>query len=77
MDRVTAPTQIDHMAARRPTTLAGWAIALSGVIVLGAELDVPIFVGVPTLLMAVAAGTCWVSARRAAHGDPMAALRQQ
>jgi ABC-type antimicrobial peptide transport system permease subunit len=57
--------------------LAGWAIALSGVLVLGAELDVPTFVGAPALLMAVAAGTCWFSARRAAHGDPMAALRQQ
>jgi predicted permease len=56
---------------------AGWTLALSGVIVLGAELDVPVFVGVPALLMAIAAGTCWLSARRGAHGDPMAALRQQ
>ena len=56
---------------------AGWSIALSGVILLGADLDVPIFVGVPLLLMAVAAAACWLSARRAAHGDPMLALRQQ
>jgi ABC-type lipoprotein release transport system permease subunit len=56
---------------------AGWTLAVSGVIVLGATLDVPVFVGVPTLLLAVAAGTCWLPARRAAHGDPMAALRQQ
>ncbi len=56
---------------------AGWSIALSGVILLGADLDVPIFVGVPLLLMAVATAACWLSARRAAHGDPMLALRQQ
>ena len=46
---------------------AGWSISLSGVILLGADLDVPIFVGVPLLLMAVAAAACWLSARRAAH----------
>ena len=57
--------------------LTGWAIALSVVIVLyGGKIDMPIFVGVPVLLMSVAAGACWLSARRAAHGDPMAALRQ-
>ncbi|MET0214389.1 MAG: ABC transporter permease [Vicinamibacterales bacterium] len=56
---------------------AGWSIALSGVILLGADLDIPIFVGVPLLLMAVAAAACWLSARRAANGDPMLALRQQ
>jgi predicted permease len=57
--------------------LAGWAIALSVVIVYGGAIDVPIFVGVPALLMTVAAGACWLSARRAASCDPMTALRQQ
>ena len=58
--------------------LTGWAIALSVVIVLyDGKIDVAIFVGVPVLLMSVAASACWLSARRAAHGDPMAALRQQ
>ncbi len=57
--------------------LAGWAVALSGLIVLGAALDVAILAGVPTLLMAVAASACWLSARRAARCDPMAALRRQ
>ena len=59
--------------------LAGWAIALSGVIVFYGDgaIDVRIFVGVPALLMAVAASACWLSASRAARCDPMAALRQQ
>ena len=56
--------------------LAGWAIALSAVIVYGGGIDVPTFVGVPALLMTVAAVACWLSARRAARCDPMAALRQ-
>ena len=56
--------------------LAGWAIALSAVIVYGGAIDVPTFVGVPALLMAVATVACWLSARRAARCDPMAALRQ-
>ena len=57
--------------------LAGWAVALSGLIVLGGDIDVPTFTGVPMLLMAVAASACWLSARRAASCDPMIALRQQ
>jgi ABC-type antimicrobial peptide transport system permease subunit len=57
--------------------LAGWAIALSALIVLGGPMDVAILAGVPALLMSVAASACWLSARRAARCDPMAALRQQ
>jgi hypothetical protein len=57
--------------------LAGWAIALSAVIAYGGAIDVATFIGVPALLMAVATIACWLSARRAAHCDPMAALRQQ
>lgn len=58
--------------------LAGWAIALSAVIIFyGGAIDVAIFAGVPALLMAVATAACWLSARRAAGCDPMAALRQQ
>jgi predicted permease len=57
--------------------LAGWAIALSAVIVYGGAIDVLTFAGVPALLMAVATAACWLSARRAARCDPMAALRHQ
>lgn len=57
--------------------LAGWAIALSAVIVYGGAIDVLTFVGVPVLLMTVATVACSLSARLAARCDPMAALRQQ
>jgi ABC-type antimicrobial peptide transport system permease subunit len=56
--------------------LAGWAIALSALIVFRGPMDVAILAGVPALLMAVAASACWLSARSAAHCDPMTALRQ-
>ena len=42
----------------------------------GGVLYVPIVLGVPALLFAVAAIACWIPARRAAHADPVAALRR-
>jgi len=58
--------------------LAGWLVAFvvdlhlaHGVIYL------PVFLGVPVILLLVAALACWVPAYRAGRIDPMAALRQQ
>ena len=55
----------------------GWVIALLVEIhVARGVIYLPIVLGVPLLLFMVAAIACWIPARRAAHGDPAAALRR-
>ena len=59
--------------------VAGWLVAafIYTHVVRGGPFDVGIFVGVPMLLLVIAASACWVPARRAAGIDPMIALRHE
>ena len=57
---------------------SGWLIVLVLALhLLRAPIDLPVFAGVPVLLLAVAALAAWLPARRVAAIDPIVALRQE
>ena len=58
--------------------LAGWLLMfMTALHLLGGVISLPVFAGVPAILLLVAAIASWLPARRAASGDVMAALRQE
>jgi ABC-type antimicrobial peptide transport system permease subunit len=60
-------------------TAIGWLLALviSVRVIAKGGVNLPVFIGVPAILLGVATLACWIPARRASRIDPMAALRHE
>ena len=57
----------------------GWllALAISVHAITNRAVDLPVFIGVPAILVGVATLACWIPARRASRTAPMDALRHE
>jgi putative ABC transport system permease protein len=57
----------------------GWVLALVISIhaITKGVVNLPVFTGVPAILLGVATLACWIPARRASRIEPMAALRHE
>jgi len=59
----------------------GWVLALvvsvRVIALTKGAVNLPVFIGVPAILLGVATLACWIPARRASRIDPMAALRHE
>jgi len=57
----------------------GWVLALviSARAMTKGPVNLPVFIGVPAILLGVATLACWIPARRASRIDPVAALRHE
>jgi predicted permease len=77
--RVVVQIIRENLGAITWGTAVGWVLALviSFRVIAKGAVNVPVFLGVPAILLGVATLACWIPARRASRIDPMAALRHE
>lgn len=77
-ERVVAQVLGDTLRVVGAGALIGWALALLvDMHLVRGPIYLSVYLGVPAVLLSVAAVACWIPARRAATIDPIAALRQE
>jgi putative ABC transport system permease protein len=69
----------ENLGAITCGTAIGWILALviSFRLITKGPINLPVFFGVPAILLGVATLACWIPARRASQIDPIAALRHE
>jgi predicted permease len=69
----------ENLAAITWGTAIGWVLtlAISFHVMTKDPVNLPVFLGVPAILLSVATLACWIPARRASRIDPVAALRHE
>ena len=76
--RVVSQIVRDTLSVVGAGALAGWTVMFMVALhLLGGVISLPVFVGVPAILLLVAAIASWLPARRATSVDVMVALRQE
>src|SRR5437899_2965710 len=76
--RVVSQIVIETLRVVGAGALAAWVLMfLVALHLLGGVISLPVFAGVPAILLLVAAIASWLPARRATSVDVMVALRQE
>jgi ABC-type antimicrobial peptide transport system permease subunit len=76
--RVVSQIVVETLRVVGAGALAGWTLMfLVAFHLLGGVISLPVFAGVPAILLMVAAVASWLPARRATAVDVMVALRQE